>query len=117
MIKNNSGKIKRTIFKKYFRFLFSQLKLTVTDSINSIFVRDDSSKKFRLRKNLSFHFYSSEAPSGDAIDHLEKFVEHSGEIVNTYKPFGPALFEKGSLSLKTISGRIFVINFRQKYYK
>lgn len=89
--------------------MYAQLKLTVTDPNNSIFIRNDSSGKFKLRNNLSFHFYSSEVPSGDALDHFEKFVENSREILITHKPFEAALFDKGSLSIKTTGSKYFFL--------
>lgn len=95
--------------------MYSQLKLTLTDPINSIFIRNDSSIKFKLRKNLSFHFYSNEVPSGDALDHFEKFAENNRENLFFHKPFEAVLSNKGFLSIKT-TGSIFFINFTLNFF-
>ncbi|KAI1715500.1 adenosine-deaminase (editase) domain-containing protein [Ditylenchus destructor] len=84
------------------RFLYDQVKVFVDNPENSIFYRNDSGK-LCLRPNLSFHMYSNDAPSGDAVEYLEPFGTRANTPVSTHNAFDMANSQKGGLSVKTSS--------------
>lgn len=49
----------------FLRYLFEQIAQSFMDS-PSIFTFDQTTKKFQLAKNISFHFFTTHAPCGDA---------------------------------------------------
>lgn len=73
--------------------------------LKSVFYRV-SNGKYRLRRNLSLHFYSSEAPSGDAIENIDKFTPCSLERVVNHASFDFLHPNKGALSVKLSSSML-----------
>lgn len=84
------------------RFLYDQLKVYAGNPENSIFYRNTSGK-LCFRPNLSFHMYSNDAPSGDAVEYLEPYGNRANMPVSTHNSFDMAVYQKGALSVKTSS--------------
>lgn len=68
----------------FIRYIYNEIKCS--DKVSSIFHFDESSKKFALNKNISFHLFSTHAPCGDASI-FEIPVEHEdNDDIPTKKP-------------------------------
>lgn len=50
----------------FLRYLYDQMFNYADDSSDSIFLFDNAIDKFVLKENISFHFYTTHAPCGDA---------------------------------------------------
>lgn len=50
----------------FLRYLFEQLEHSLQGDDASIFTYSETSKKFQLAKNISFHLFTTHAPCGDA---------------------------------------------------
>lgn len=97
------------LHEQFFRFLIGQIKLLDTEFVDkSIFVPTATDNgKLRLRKNFSLHFYSTDAPSGNALYALQHAVDRSLEPVFEHQPFSVIHPEKGMLSVKISAGKRF----------
>lgn len=84
------------------RFFYYQLKMACISYLKtkSIFYKA-SNGKYCLRENLSLHFYSSEAPSGDAIKNIKKYA--TANQVKEHLSFNFLNSNEGALSFKLSS--------------
>lgn len=63
----------------FLRYLYSQINIAIQNGSSSIFERDCESKKFVLKDSITFHFFVSHTPCGDASIFPKSLMIHESD--------------------------------------